>query len=460
MRIKSDDFKKFLCLVLCSVLLISNTQVFARDVPEILSPKVRSDLDKRVKKLKTLLDQLEGSVIIEKEAIKVHDFERYTSTITDMSKDIETFEREYRSLLGDINYYKGQINGVPTNPLKKQSVTETLAKRYYGSGAIIDPVGITIADGEEYIPGVLDFKATIRKKSHYGGGNTGINAYYSADVEKRLQAINRLREDVTYTELFSIQSDLYGEANGVFKKLEQMYSRIPTEQIWERAFSHLTPEQQASVNLVLQASKRSKSAVNLAKDINRYLARFKGAVKPSLWNTLKLSRELSHLTPEARIKYVDEITKLKPNEMHLARSVAERPAVANKFLKIGTPLMIVGVVLTAVSITEVNAQNAFPKFASITEKDKIKKAIENDEEVSAVSAIRWYTDPANASAIEKNNAHYMNQIALLFSVAQAQEDEEGILAVMRELDPDPGVETAQIQEQVEQEFATALEQYI
>ena len=426
---KMKHLKQYLCLILSSFLLISSTQLFAQDMPRILSLEIKDGLNKQVVNLKDLLDQLEAKVRIEKEAIEAVDFEKYVSTIRDMSKDIETFEDKYRALLGDVEYYRGKIKEIPTNPAMKQTLTETLAKRYYGSGAIIESSDITILSKED-IPGVLDFKSTI--KESYGDFHTHV--FYSNDVEKQLQAINRLRGDVTYTELFSIQSDLYGEAKGVFKKLEQVLAKFKPEEIWEKAFIHLTPEQQARVNLVIRASKDSKSSINLARDINRYLTKFKGTVRSNLWNTLKLSRELSRMAPEARIKYVDEITKLKPTEMHLARNVATEPRVASKFLKMGAPLMIVGVVLTAVSITEVNAQNAFPKFASITEKRKIQQNIENDEEVSAVSFIRWYTDPENASIIEKNGVHYMNLIGILFSAAQAEEDKEGILSVMNEMD--------------------------
>lgn len=455
MKINLKYFEKFLCLILSSILLISSTQLFAHDMPRILSSEIKASLNKQVENLKTLLNQLEAKVLIEKGAIEASDFEKYVSTIKDISKDIDTFDKQYRKLLGDIDYYRGKIKEIPTSPAMKQTVTETLAKRYYGSGALIEDSSITLLS-EENIPGVLDFKSTIKKS--YGDFHTHV--YYSGDVEKQLQAINRLRGDVTHTELFSIQSDLYGEAKGVFKKLEQISAKFSPEEIWEIAFSHLTPEQQASVNLVIRAGKDSKSSVNLARDINTYLTKFKGAVKSNLWNTLKLSRELSRMTPEARIRYVDEITKLKPTEMQLARNVATEPRVANKFLKLGTPLMVVAVVLTAVSITDVNAQNAFPTFASITEKRKIQKNIENDEEVSAVSFIRWYTDPESASIIEKSRVHYMNQVALLFSVAQAKQDEEGILSVMREIDPDPGLGTAQVQKQTEDQINVALEQYI
>ena len=50
-------------------------------------------------------------------------------------------------------------------------------------------------------------------------------------------------------------------------------------------------------------------------------------------------------------------------------------------------------------------------------------------------------------------------IGILFSLAQAEEDKEGILKVINEIDPDPGVETSQIQGQIEKGINAGLEQF-
>ncbi len=454
---------KFLCLILSSVLLISSMPVSAQyaDIPDLIAPELQRSLIQKMKNINELTDDISGSLtalnISAKDGNRALGKVGERNALERIQTNLTKLEKQYADLSSEVDVISrrtekvwNKMGGKPGANVR-EGVLETLAKKYYGSGAVIERDMYVIE--KVSLPRVEELKKTVSEI--LSGGDI------KAGMLKKGDLLSIWTEQMQTHIKFNLQTRvnvISGQNSSFFDAMNKLQELVSREEIWERAFKHLTPQQQASVNLMLQASKNSKSSINLAKDINRYLAKFKGTVKPSLWNTLKLSRELSRLTPEARIRYVDEMTKLSPTEMNLAKSIAEKPGVASKFLKMGTPLMIVGVVLTAVSITEVNAQNAFPKFAGITEKNKIKKAIENDEEVSAVSAIRWYTDPENASIIEKNKAHYMNQVSILFSVAQANQDQEGILAVMREIDPDPKLGTANIQGQVDKKIDVALEQ--
>ena len=470
---------KFLCLTLSSVLLISNTQVFAqyadiptyKDVPDLIEPSLQKSLIRKMKNVNELADDINASLT----GLRVNSQMGKEGVLTEAGKknvlervqnDLTKLEQSYADLSSEVNVITKKINkgvwekmGNAPGVNVENGVLETLAHRYYGSGAVIERDMYVIEKAS--LPEIEQLKVAVTEILS--------NSKMDDAILKNADIMSIWTEQLQMEIKFGLESRvnyISKQNKSFFEAMRNVSEFVDREKIWNMAFSHLTPQQQASVKLVLQASKESKSAINLAKDINRYLAQFKGTVNPSWWNTLKLSRQLRNLTPEARVKYVDEITKLKPTEMHLAQSITERPAVARKFLKIGAPIMIVGIVLTAVSITEVNAQNAFPEFASIREKKAVRDAIENDEEVSMVSLLRWYTDPSNQSIIEKDNAHFINLIGILFSVAQAEEDKEGILSIMNEMDNDSSIDMdylfekyAPKKDQVEKDFESAFDKY-
>ena len=464
--------KKFFCLILSSVLLISNTQVFAQnnEVPPIFTKEVRTNLDKQVEELRNLLTKLEEKV---KKANEVK-FTEHVTLLEEMSNDIDLIERKYKILCGELENYNAELSKISGDvdatieankafkeghfryEPKKQNVAEALARRYYGTGTVIDPSTTLLS--KEYMRGAMDFRSTLKvseiKAEH---AKKGYYVISTSDMNKRLGAIQRLRDEVTAADI--VRQNVLDSESKAFVKLARVADLYDANTLWEIAFSHLTDKQKAAVNLVIKAGEE-KSAYKIQKALNEFYAKFKGHAKLGPLATLKLSRTFKGLTTTQRMGMMETITEIGPNEKYLAETIVKKPGAAGKFLKTVSPMMIVTVVLTAAFITDVNAHNAFPKFASITEKRKVQLAIENDEKMSAASLIRWYTDPENVSIIEKNKAHYMNQIAVLFSAAQANQDQEGILAVMREMDPDPGLETAQVQDQTEKKFDAALGQYI
>ncbi len=471
-----EYFKKSMCLLLSLILLSANTQVFAQyegpDLPNLIDPALHNTLKQKMKNINELADDIESSLqgLL---ADAMGDNKALTevgkkNVLERVNKELNQVDRSYAELSSEVDDVTKRLN----KNLQKMSsgnirynVSEVLAKRYYGTGSVIER-DIYVVE-KVSLPEVEKLRGAVNELLSSG----------KIDI-KTLEKMSIWTEQLKMGIKFGLESRVnyvLGQNKSFFESMSHLAGLVDREKIWELAFSHYTPQQQASVNLILQASKKSKSPLNLAKDVNRYLAKFKGGVKPSLWNTLKLSKQLRQLSPEARIRYVDEITQLEPAEMHLAKSVAKKPGVASKFIKMGTPLMIVGAIITVVSITEVNAQNAFPEFASIREKREIQRAIENDEPISAVAALRWYTDAQNMSIIEKNNAHYMNLMGIVFSLAQAEEDKEGILSVLNEMDPDPTavqgqgaiwnqtlktyVDNTAVQNKVEKQVETVFDKY-
>lgn len=455
--------RKALCFVLSLVLLSSNVQIYAQGVSHVqrvLPPEAESAITKKLDNVESLLAKLESDTkrLIDwakgMDGLYLTD-KGYIKELNKLSGEISEFERSYSLLLADIGYYskelKAQLAGLGTN--FHDNVLEALTSKYYGKSSIIEPAGI-IRVKDIVIPEAYDFRALI--------SDILSKADKGAAIEEQTivfeQLINRFHMNIDLTAKAQLDV-LRQQSESYFKSLNKLAKIYKEDELWEFVLSRISKQDQERLKLVLRAGE-DRRYFGLARDIKKYLRAFKGNADEGLLSTLKLTRKLKGLKAEERIRTVDRMTKLERGQVNFAEDVLRnRPKNIGRLLKVGSPLMIVGVVLTAVSITEVNAQNVFPPFAGIREKEAIKKAIENDEEVSAVSALRWYMDPINKGTVQNNRAHYLNLVSLFLAATEAEEDQEGIINVINEMDPDPGLETAQVQERVEQEFSATLEQY-
>ena len=184
--------------------------------------------------------------------------------------------------------------------------------------------------------------------------------------------------------------------------------------------------------LILKAGEKAPSAKQLAKQIQIHLKNI-GKAKPGFINRLKLIRGLKRFANDVdgRIEYVSKVTKIDPIEVKVGNKVIKTERGLSSALRSAGPLIVVGVVLTAATIVEVNAQNVFPKSSNPRRMYDIQKAIENDQDVSASDILDFYVTRVieNESVIERSNAHYMNMVRLLALVEQADNDKDEIFNI-------------------------------
>ena len=288
-----EYFKKSMCLLLSLILLSANTQVFAQyegpDLPNLIDPALHNTLKQKMKNINELADDIESSLqgLL---ADAMGDNKALTevgkkNVLERVNKELNQVDRSYAELSSEVDDVTKRLN----KNLQKMSsgnirynVSEVLAKRYYGTGSVIER-DIYVVE-KVSLPEVEKLRGAVNELLSSG----------KIDI-KTLEKMSIWTEQLKMGIKFGLESRVnyvLGQNKSFFESMSHLAGLVDREKIWELAFSHYTPQQQASVNLILQASKKSKSPLNLAKDVNRYLAKFKGGVKPSLWNTLKLSKQL------------------------------------------------------------------------------------------------------------------------------------------------------------------------
>lgn len=452
------NFQKSICILLSAILLFSGMPIFAQQqlLPNVLSSDERVKLTNEMEELNDILEDLRTSVnTISKDAIT----EAKLREELFISRDkVRLLKKKYPGLVSEIRNYRGRLekeiqkmyNESVTKGTVNNSVLEMLSARYSDSGTILkDPGMIPI---EKVNLSYLDnLESKINQLLERPELFTRDEAAYIREMDNMfsLQVINEAKIE------YKILRD---RSSSLFKSLEEWLAILDPKDIWKYAFEHLSPQEQANVKLMIRAKSEAPKARNLASSIMSYLRKFRGSAEErGLIRTLKLSNKLSKLNKEERVKYIRDITEIKPGQMRLARDISKHPHAAARFLKLGTPLMVVGAIVTVMSITEVNAQNVFPAEASMRLSNTVRKRIEAEEDLSAAETYDWYTNPNNESFIDSNRAHYANMIGILFLLAQADADKDEILDILVQSDNE--IANYGVQNRVEKSFESTFEKY-
>ena len=287
--------------------------------------------------------------------------------------------------------------------------------------------------------------------------NSGLARPHNAIIDFSME-MEFMKNHIT-TDLKSRYALFSEKKTSLFKALEEVMEDMPKEDIYKMTEAEFDVylnkvRKRAEINanivydamnagnrelLIFKAGEEAPSARQLAKQIQFHLKNI-GKAKPGFINRLKLIRGLNRFANDVdgRIKYVSKVTKLDPLEVKIGNKVIKTEHGLISALRSAGPLVVIGAVLTAATIVDVNAQNIFPNGANSARRmANIKNAIENDLDISASDALDFYVGHfnENESVIEKSKAHYMNMVRLLALTQQADNDKNEIFNIMESVDP-------------------------
>lgn len=230
-----------------------------------------------------------------------------------------------------------------------------------------------------------------------------------------------------------------GERKSLFSALEMVTSNMSKEELYRMVYTTLSDADREGINVLVEAGEKAPSLRKLAKSIRTHLKtinRAKSALSRS--KLIYVLKEYYSKDVDSRIKYVSEVTRLDLLEQKVGKEIVKTERGLSGILRSATPLIVVGVVLTAATIVEVNAQNVFPKGSNHARRmASIKKAIENDQDISVSDALDFYVGhfEENQSVIENSNAHYINMLYLLAATQKADNDKDMIFDIINKEDP-------------------------
>ena len=226
------------------------------------------------------------------------------------------------------------------------------------------------------------------------------------------------------------------------------------------AYSDLTAAQKIAFRANLKLREHPERLGSVIRDIRRYLRTTNPNNSP-VFSFFRLLRELRGMNMVERENYVAYLTDLKSGHKQLLQDIGTlegstvRKLTVKKMMKIA-PMLIIGTILVATTITEVNAQN---KFSNQTMSHRNLKNISDNikkGDVSLTEAMEYYSNPASESEIVKDIDHAFN-FALLAEAKSAAENDIAIIEDIINNDPELQIDlTKQQNNKINQ---TILEDY-
>ena len=438
--------KKFFSIIMGIMLLAtSNVYIFA----ENLSGTKSLDVCRFEREIEGIDAQL--SVLVEK-VEKMYEVKSVTTLemLEDLKSKLKEIVNKYHNLSDEMLTYSSNISNATEKIAKvdRSVIGQVTAKH-------LELANDLTGDAIYYIDDIIDNMNTGIMSNSVPSTRISLNNIYGRITSLKSNIITNLN-----SERYAIE---VGKTN-LFKALETVTKDMPKEDIYNMIVNTMSESDRAGINLIMQAREEAPSARKLAKGIQSYLKEI-GLAKPGLINRLKLIKDLKRIhNVDGRIEYVSKATRLDPLEVKIGTEMTGKEFVRterglSRILKSAGPMIAIGAVLTAVTIVDVNAQNVFPKGANSARRmASIKKAIENDLDVSVSDALDFYVGhfDENESVIENSNAHYMNMVRLLALTKQANDDKDKIFNILEKEDPSlPDVSYSQAEE-----ITNALDKYL
>lgn len=434
-------FKKIFCLALSTTLLFSNTNLFAQ---EMSLPGTRQLIKKEIWPL--LVDELEPAltelqVSYDKliKSIMTEDPTRYRPLILEYQTNLEHASHIY-------SRYKGRYNAY-NSFLKSEEDTEVIARlirQYYDAGEELPKYFVLEED-------ILFSKLKSSIK--------GLGDLPHAQVAQKMLSIE---SDIPYMQA-SLLNHFHYEDMLDYHKINMRAHRLDTKSakyirenikpadVLEYAYRSLSTKGKAGVDLHLQLHNSPEEIFSFIKGMKRYYKNFRNVKVPSF---LKLMKTIRGMNFAARESYLlTEVTKdLTAGNIKLIKDIdAFQTTTKVPFVKRliqGGPMIVVGSVLIAFTITALTAENSFAASSKgINNFEEIKTAIENnDPNLTMEEIMAFYQSDRTESLIANDIDHAITFANIILSTKAMEEEMDEISAQQQE------------QQNVEQDVNVSLQQ--
>ena len=200
---------------------------------------------------------------------------------------------------------------------------------------------------------------------------------------------------------------------------------ITEDDIIEQAIRTIPEEDLKMIGLVKEVEAGKAGTLEIAYKLKRHLRKIGAKDQPSLF---KLIRQVARNSWYKRVPGV----YLTDNYPKYANIIENFPILENgkyvnpkytirRIIKAG-PIIVIGAVLTAVTITEITSDNNFSEETrSYRYMAKLQKRVEIGE-ASFMESMVYYTDERSKSEMVKNPRHATNLINLALAVNNAEKD--------------------------------------
>lgn len=203
---------------------------------------------------------------------------------------------------------------------------------------------------------------------------------------------------------------------------EVIAKHITQEDVLGAVLKRIPKEEREAIGLFIKIDNLKASNIEISKGIRNYLVKIGRKDVPSTFKLFRSgvlnSLELKDFKETVSSKWGDFIDDFPV----FRKGKYVSPQYTIRRLLRSAPLLAVGVVLTAATITEIINDNIFPQGAFGARKIyEIQKKIDSNDS-SFTEAVLFYSDERSSSLVRTNPLHLINALTLALVVKQADED--------------------------------------
>lgn len=482
--------KKCFCLILSSVLLFSNGQVFAQEVlsSAIIAPYEIEELEKMAGLLEAKynfsLRHIKSDASLVKSNLRgdgilksPYDMEDIIqNSLTKYDKDLHNFETmldEFQTKMRTT--YQKYLDALPEGTYLKKATTQYVNKRmntlFERQKRILSGNFLSLSELIQEQPEVLDMSSilhpAIYRNEHIR--KQRLLEFYTKDSHMRNQLIADLAEHQSYYDkIFTWDMekliDQLKAANRSFSYEAVEFFSKPThtaEEILEYFATH-GPQNKKALAFALRTTDRGVTTKQLIPYLRYYLKHTNRRFwKLEQYSAENLTKLISKMTFEQKAEYVDDLLDFAPETKALRHEIRQAERAAGKKLinrgsiKLGGTFMAIGSILVVTTITAMAANNNFT-HSNINSMAAISQKIDNNE-ILSLDELSDYISERNEATVTREmeeNPLFLAEIFEATRVANVALDNLGI-----DLDVDDEEETEDIEQYLPSTISTGVNNF-
>lgn len=371
---------------------------------------------------------------------------------------IEKFQKPYEDFIVGINSYDAYLNNELGKILKNpaRGPMERLAQKYTNRGSSVEHFakGYALEEGSVFLKMRENIEYVLSRWK-----TSGVN--YRTDVQVYENQVNAALNHIE-TRLDMAQNKIVNvwEHNGqLYNRLAEFVeqSGTTTDDVVRYILKNIPEEDLKFLGLVKETEVRNVSKLRMAKGYRDYLRAIGSRSREARSGLIRLMRTINPDRLHARA-YKEGYETLLSNFPILPQMEYRRISrLGRKAIKEG-PLLIIGAVLVAGLIVEVNSNNSFfaDSLGPRAMRNIADKIDSNSDDLSQSEYLAFYNSGWSDRRIETNIKDFSNLINLTIAAGRAEEDFDVIDNLFVEEERNLSLASLDINEDVQNELDERL----
>ena len=434
-----NKLKKYFCILIGIILLISNTQIFSQEENVISNAVSQQEIEELsslardiTRRYKNTLRNITGtsayidycnsgqSQIRFKNPYTVesqirNSYKVYYKDINELEEYVRLFQSKMQATYA--KYLETLPEGTYLKKVTENYIYGRMNTLFHTQNNYLDNL-LSISDIIAEYPEIEDISPYAKPEYFYSENSRYqyLENRYIKDSRVRNFFIEDLSENQTYYQR-AFSEDIeqlirqLKNVEGSFSKetIEFFSKKTHTAEEILRYFEARLPEEQKAMLFALRISDEGTTIRQLIPHIRYYLKQTNRRLwKLDRYSAKSLEVALSRMTLTERVNYIDDLldftpeTKVLRSEIRKAEKSVGKKIISRSGIKLSGSFMAIGAFLVASTIVAVNADNRFNNSIGPREVAEIERKINEGQMLTLQEMTIYYTDERNTAKIIEN----------------------------------------------------------